>query len=29
MNARDWPEQVAAPVGTPTVDKGELWRIAN
>jgi len=29
MNARDWLEQVVAPVGAPTAGKGESWRIAN
>lgn len=29
MNARDWPEQVAAPADAPTAGKGESWRIAN
>lgn len=29
MNARDWLEQDAAPIGEPTADKGESWRIVN
>lgn len=29
MNARDWPEQYTTPVGAPTADKEESWRIAN
>lgn len=29
MNARDWPERYVAPIGEPTTDKGESWRIAN